>query len=250
VKKATMLLIMGTVLLAITNLGFAEKIKLMIPIVEDSPDAHVFYHELLETALKEAGHTPEFVVRKKPQIRIKHEMGTGLLSIYWMVESGARNQAYIPIKIGLTNGLIGKRILFIKKGDQHLYDNVQTLDDFRKLNLVGGMGTNWFDVKVWKANNLKYLEQAGNWNVIYKKIGAGHDFNYFSRGLNEIVKESAVHPYLDIESGLVLSYDRDFLFYLSKSGENAGASYKDTIEAALKKAKESGLIEKMVRKYL
>jgi len=132
--------------------SYSSQIALHISIVEDSPRLHIFFHELLETALKEDGHTPVLIKSKLPHLRIKHYLDIGEISIHWMVESDERNKKYIPVKVGLSNGLIGQRILFIKKGDQHLYDGVRNLDDFRKLKLVGGMGKKWFDVKVWKAN--------------------------------------------------------------------------------------------------
>ena len=61
--------------------------------------------------------------------------------------------------------------------------------------------------------------------------------------------ESKQYPDLDIEKKLVLIYDRDFRYYLSKTGKNAGVKYKAILDQALKKAKESGLIDKKVREY-
>lgn len=233
----------------LTSYGQSETIRLNIPIVEDTPNQHHFFHELLKTALEQSGFTPQFHLAIIPQLRIKHYLDSGNISVYWMIESEERNKKHIPIKVGLTNGLIGKRILFIKKGDQHLYDKVNNLDDFRNLDLVGGMGRNWFDVKVWQANRLKYQEASGNWAKIFKLISIGRIYNYFSRGINEILIESKKYPKLAIEQRLVLIYDRDFFFYLSKKGKNAGAKYEKAINSALKKAKSSGLIEKLVEKY-
>ena len=228
---------------------YANEIRLHIPIIEDSPQLHLYFHELLTTALEEDGHIPVLIVSKQPQLRIKDEFEDGRISIYWMVASDERNQKYLPIEVGLTDGLIGKRILFIKKGDQQFYNGVNSLEEFRGLELVGGMGKKWFDVQVWKANNLKYKEHPGNWKAIFKMVAAGRDYNYFSRGLNEILEEAKQYPELAIEERLVFIYDRDFRFYLSKKGENAGAKYKDVIEHALKKAQASKLIQRLVRKY-
>ncbi len=227
----------------------SDEVRLHIPVLEDSPKLHLYFHELLETALKEAGHVPVLISRKMPQLRIKKSLESGEISIYWMLESTERNAEYIPIEVGLTNEIIGKRILFIKKGDQHLYDNVNTLDDFRKLGLVGGMGNNWFDAKIWEYNDLKYMEQSGNWKAIFRKIPEGHDYNYFSRGLNEILLESKMYPDLDIEKRLVLIYDRDFYFYLSKTGENAGRKYKDILNSSLREARKKGTMDKLIQKY-
>ncbi|MCP4161510.1 MAG: hypothetical protein GY760_15670 [Deltaproteobacteria bacterium] len=110
------------------------------------------------------------------------------------------------------------------------------------------MGKSWFNVNVWKFNKLSYKEIEGNWKKIYKMITT-KDNIYFSRGMNEMVSESKDYSDLLIEEKLVLIYDRDFLFYLSKKDKNAGFKYKNIIEKALNKSKKSGLIRKLVRKY-
>lgn len=248
-KKLQLILVpLLTASISLSNVH-GESLTLKIPIIDDSPHQHEFYHELLETALKEAGHNPTLIPLRLPQLRTAAYLDKGKISAYWMVGSQARNEKYVAIKVGLTNGLIGKRILFIKKGDQYLYDNVKTVKDFRDLQLIGGMGKNWFDVKIWKANKLKYKEHEGNWKAIFKMIPKRPDYNYFSRGINEILTESKQYPLLAIENNLVLIYDRDIRFYLSKTGKYSGEKYKVIIEGALVKAEESGLIEKLVRKY-
>ena len=111
------------------------------------------------------------------------------------------------------------------------------------------MGKNWFDVKVWKANNLRFLEHPGEWKSIYKMLAADREYDYFSRGLNEIVSESSLYPELAIEKRLALIYDRDFIYYLSKTGPNAGSRYREIIQKAMRQAKISGLIGNLVYKY-
>ncbi len=196
----------------------------------------------------EDGHTPILITSELPHLRVKFYLDIGEISIHWMVESKVRNKKYIPVKVGLTNGLIGQRILLIKKGNQHFYDGVKTLKDFRNLNLVGGMGKDWFDARVWETNRLKYKEHSGNWKAIFKMIPARSVYDYFSRGINEILEEAEQYPDLAIEERLVLIYERDFIYYLSKTGKNAGAKYKDIIEHALIKAKDSGLVERLINK--
>jgi len=228
---------------------YAEQIRLNIPKVSDSPKQHLFYHELLSLAIKDIGHSPKLTVSDVPQLRIKKYLEMGRISIYWMLETPERNQQYIPIEVDITNGLIGKRVLLIRKGDQELFNNVENIDDFRNLDLVGGMGKNWFDSLVWQANNLKYKESSGNWSSIFKMVAKGKEFDYFARGVNEVTLENNRHPELQIESKLLFIYNRDFRFYLSKTGLHSGEKYEEIISLALKKAKESGLIKRLVNKY-
>lgn len=229
--------------------AYSDVISLHVPIFDESPQLHLFFHELLITAIEDVGHTPKLISVKSPQPRIIRKMDQGKISISWSVETEDANKKYIPIEIGLTKGLIGKRLLLIKKGEQHLYDGVKNLDDFRSLNLVAGMGSKWFDINIWNKNNLKYKKCSGNWKSIFKMIPYGRDYNYISRGINEIVAEQKQYPNLEIETNLLLIYDRDIRFYLSKTGKNAGAKYKDVVELAIKNAEKSGLIDRLVTKY-
>jgi len=217
--------------------------------VEDSPKLHLYFHELLETALIEDGQKINLITEKTPHLRAKYNLEYGNISIFWLLQSKERDKKYIPINIKLTEGLISKRILLIKKGNQHLFDKVKTVEDFRNLDLFGAIGKKWFDIKVWEENNLKYIEHRGSWKSIFKILYLRTSYDYFSRGMNEIIVEQEEYPNTEIEKRLVLIYDRDFIFYLSKEGVHAGAEYKNIIESALLKAKKSGLIKRLIQKY-
>jgi len=229
--------------------SYAKEITLHMASIEDSPKLHLYFHELLQTALLEDGQDVKLITEELPQLRVKYYLDNGVTTIYWLLQSQERDEKYIPIKIGLTEGLIGKRILLIKRGNQHIFDKVKTLEDFRDLNLVAPIAKKWFDIKVWEENDLTYSEHKGSWKTIFKTLSHRTGYDYFSRGLNEIGVEVKEYPLLEIEKRLVLIYDRDFIFYLSKEGPNSGAKYKDIIEHALTKAKESGLIKRLVKKY-
>jgi hypothetical protein len=223
----------------------AEGLKLVLPTYPDN--SQLFYIELLQKSLDAAGveYTTEFE-KDLPQTRAVEMLDQGQLSMMWMLASAERDAKYTRVDVGLTGGLIGRRILLISPKQSETYANVQNLDDFRKLGKVGAFGKNWFDAKVWAMNGLAYQEIDGEWRVIYDMVAEGNrGLDYFSRGFTEIVSEAAEHPNLQIESHLVLIYDRDFYYYLSSSA----AQYKDTIQDALLKAQTSGLIDELVQKY-
>lgn len=236
------------ILVKCVNLS-ADVIKLNLPVISDSPGVDHYFHELLEQSVTDIGHTPKFFKKVLPQSRVKAYLESGKICVYWMVRSKERDERYTPIWVGLTNGLVGKRVLFIKRGYQSIYDRVNTLDEFRSLGLIGGMGQDWYDVAVWKMNNLKYKEKSGNWQSIFPRVAAGRDYNYFSRGINEIIFESQQYPDLAIEKRLLLEYNRDFKLYVSKSEKANGQKYYAVLEKAIRNAKESGLITRMVNKY-
>lgn len=238
-KRLTLSLIIITSALLSQNLAFS--------IASNYDSTHAYYHELLETSLIENGHS--VTMRKIPPMppkrsQVSFEMER--IDVVWLLESKERNAKFTPVDVGLTNGLIGSRVLFIPKGAQKKYDSIQTLEEFRKSGLRGALGITWYDVAVWEKNDLPHMKKDGNWHQIYKwlKDGIGN-FDYFARGINEIAEEAPLHPYLDVEKNLMLVYERDFVFYL-----NTGSAYlKPHFEKALLKAKDSGLRERLIKKH-
>ena len=233
----------------ITPVAGADVVRLHVPFITDTPRQMAYFNELLTSAIRQAGHTPELVVTKAPQLRAKRMLASGQLSLLWMIETPERNNNHIPIEVAITGGLVGKRILLIKKGQQARFDGIRDLAGFRDLGLVAAMGRDWADAVVWAANGLAVREHSGAWSAIFRMLPKDRAYDYFPRGVNEVLAEAAQYPELSIERDLVFSYDQDFVFYLSKQGPNAGARYRAILTSALEQARESGLIQRLVDKY-
>ncbi|MGY5451260.1 hypothetical protein ACVFI8_10015 [Agarivorans sp. MS3-6] len=226
---------------------YAATVELHLPVYSD--DSHIYYHELLEQALLDAGHQPQIILSSNlPQKRAESMLRNGQLSLVWLLATEERNQdpAFTPIKIGLTNGLIGHRLLLVPKSDVDSYRFVSNLDDFKALDKTGGFGKNWFDVAVWQHNQLATVEVDGEWRRLYKMVAnKKRGIDYFSRGFTEIINESLQHPYLAIEPYLLLNYQRDFQFYVSSKDPTLAP----ILEQALEKAVDSGLMDKMIEEF-
>lgn len=223
----------------------AERIKLKLAILPDGK--HRYFHELLDIALKNAGHNPSIErFGGLTQEQIFQNLASSRLTLHWFLQTRARDERFVPVKVGITNGLIGQRILFIPKGQQKFYNNIKSLDDFRKLRKSAALGRIWFDVAVWRHNRLNVSTQDEDWRAIYQKVAAGvPGFDYFPRGCNEVIDEALQHPELEIERKLLLIYDRDFYFYLSKENEK----YQTILESALNSFKTSGAMDNLIRKH-
>lgn len=144
------------------------------------------------------------------------------LSLTWLIETEERNQRYVPVRVPLTNGLIGKRVLLIPPQLQNEFNAIRNLKDLQDSGLIAGMGMQWYDVAVWQANQLPVHLEDGEWRSLYSKLTPKGDVNYFPRGMTEILAESTQNPHLAIEQRLLLNYEKDFYFYLS----DEAASYR------------------------
>ncbi|WP_083748596.1 hypothetical protein [Pelomonas sp. KK5] len=209
---------------------------------------HLYFTHLLEESLRAAGHEPVLtIVANVPQPRIWEMVASNQLSLIWGVQSRARDAAYASVANALTNGLAGQRILLVRKGQEQAYAGVRTLDDFRRLGKVGGLGAGWFDVDAWRSNGLPLYVKPGDWRQMFAMVASGErGIDYIARGASEIVNEVRAHPGLAIEQNLVLVHDHDMRFYLSPEA----ARYKPVIEEALAQADRSGLKKRLIERYL
>jgi hypothetical protein len=223
---------------------FGETIQLKLG---GTPGKMTYQEDLLTQALVADGHKVNVtLVGEFAGSKIEAMLATGELTVAVMGETDARSAKFLPIRVPMTNNLIGKRLLFIPKGAQKDYDGVKTLADFQKLNKVAGMGKGWADVGIWTTNQLKVQGIDGDWKTLYKMVAAGNrGVDYLPRGANEMITEIAEHPELALEKNLVLIYQKDQITYVSPTEANL----VPILEKALKKAAASGLIKKLVNQY-
>ncbi|MGL5326184.1 MAG: hypothetical protein ACRC91_15905 [Aeromonas sp.] len=223
----------------------AAELTLTLPAFEDG--SHRYYHALLQESLADTGVT--LTIRQPfahlPQQRLQRLVASSQIDLLWMLRSIERDRLLTPVRIDLTRGLIGQRVLLIPKGDAKSYEGVRDLASFRALGKVGGLGAGWYDERVWQMNQLPYHVRDGEWRQLFTMLTPDRGINYFSRGINEVQPEAARYPALEIEPGLLLVYHRDFRFYLSP----AAAKYRDTLERALSQAQRSGLMERLLDSY-
>lgn len=94
------------------------------------------------------------------------------------------NQTF-PIYIPVSKGLLGYRLLLIKRDNIELLRAVKTKKDLMKLR--AGLGRQWSTTKVLKK--LKYNIVTGiNYNGLFHMLNKGR-FDYFIRGVNEVFGE-------------------------------------------------------------
>lgn len=219
-------------------------LELRIAVVSDGHAS--YFTRLLEESLQLI-HQPYHIryVKDIPARRMWWMMGNGDINlIYGMRTRDKDSKAQlVPVRNGLTNGLIGQRVLLVRRADTELFAHVQSLDELKATRLVAGFGAGWRDVNVWKAAGLPLYEHAAPWLTIYAMVAAGNrHVDYLPRGVIEVLEEARAHPELVVEPHLLLQYPGDFGFYLS----SPAAKYRPIIERALKEAETTGLKARLI----
>ncbi|MDA0116587.1 hypothetical protein [Vibrio sp. T11.5] len=238
--------LIGFILCVICQSVFAkQEVVLILPSQMDG--GHTYYHELLYQSLSDSGYSVTIRVPQEhiPQKRSIKMVASNQLSLTWLLATEDRNNEYVPVKVPLTDGMIGKRILLIPPQLQSEFNKINNLNDLQRSGLVAGLGIQWFDVDVWNVNQLPVYLQDGEWRDLYSKLSLKGKVNYFPRGMTEILAESSQNTHLAIEQRLILTYEKDFYFYLSEQA----AHYQPIIEKALLQAKQSGLMDRLLKKY-
>ncbi|MBL8521407.1 MAG: hypothetical protein JNK75_12130 [Betaproteobacteria bacterium] len=225
--------------------AFAAPVEMSIP---GAPFVqHRFFHQLLKRSLEAQGHQVNLnSIEGLPQNRAYAMLESGEVSVFWGLKTLERDQKFLRVSNRLTNGLYSTRVAFVRKGQEALFQSVKSLEDLRKSGLVAGFGQIWFDAEVWRANDLAVHAQPGDWQVLFRMLASGkRGVDYFPRSVVEILDEAATHPELAIDPHLLMVYDHDMFFYVSKKS----AALKSLIEDALGKADSSGLKASLIKEH-
>lgn len=123
----------------------------------------------------------------------------------------------LPVRIPILQGLLGYRVFIIRKDAQARFDSIKTLEQLKELS--AGQASYWGDTQVLKSAGLPVVTSLKYKNLIYMLEGGR--FDYFPRGIHEILSEVSVQPDLDVvvEKNILLVYPYAMYFYVKKGNQ-------------------------------
>lgn len=172
------------------------------------------------------------------EARVIQMISDNQLDVCWYATTNEFEDRMMPIRIPMYRGLLGYRVLMIKKGTQSKFDGIRTVEDLRRVSLASGRF--WADTDVLLANNLnvvKVLKYDGMFFML-----DGSRFDAFPRGAHEPWGEMKRYPQLEleVEKNLLLVYPNPFYFFVNKSNTELARN----IEKGLRIAIEDGSFNK------
>lgn len=223
----------------------AAPMELRVAVPSDERAA--YFIRLLEQSLQLIGqpYTVRYL-KDLPPRRMWAMLGRGDINLFYgmITEEKERNRRIVPVRVGLTNGLIGQRVLLIRPEDAGVFAKVRSVSDLKRTGLVAGFGEGWADVKIWRGAGLPVYEHVAPWPTIFAMAAAGNrHVDYLPRGVIEVLEEARTHPEMVVEQRLLFEYPADFGFYLSA----AAGRYQPILERALQEAEATGLKERLLR---
>lgn len=238
-------------LLSVANISVAapaaEPLKVTISPMEKVNGTGIFYFsQLLDLALKKTeasygpyqlGYAASHVSVERDLADLKHGVN---VNVVWTTINGKRDKELLPVRVSLIRELNNYRIFLIGKDDQARFDQVQSINDLRKLR--AGLGSNWPDAEVMRNNGLPVVTSPTHQSLF--KMLAAKRFDYFPRGLYEIWNEEELHKDLGlrVEQRLMIYYEAPFYYFVNKKD----VALAERIEAGLKLAMADGSFDALM----
>lgn len=140
--------------------------------------------EALEHTKDEYGDYKIYISNKQINIkRAKNALSSGgqQINTYVAITTKEWEEKAIPIRIPLRRGLISYRLPIVKKSNTHLFENIESSEDLKKLKvgLIRGLTTN----KIMKEHGFKVEESTKTENLFV--MLDKERFHYTIRGVHE-----------------------------------------------------------------
>ncbi len=143
----------------------------------------------------------------------------------------AREQIALPVRIPILKGLNGWRLPLVNKQRQALFDDIQTIAEFKRL--VPGQFHSWSDTKVLESNNIR-VEKGSNFEGLFLMLDKRR-FDYFPRSIVEIQREYQAHKMLDItiNNSVLIHYPTAYYYYVANNNQALAQDITYGLEQAI-----------------
>lgn len=165
-----------------------EPLELRVAVVSDGRAD--YFVRLLEESLKliEQPFNIQYI-KNIPARRMWWMLGRGDINLFYGIQSKDKDSSkeLVAVRNALTNGLIGQRVLLIRRTCTEAFAQVRSVGDLKRTGLIAGLGAGWHDAKVFKASDLPVYEHTAPWRTIYAMVAAGNrHVDYLPRGVTEV----------------------------------------------------------------
>ncbi len=209
-----------SVILGIAFTAAAQNIRIRAPQGE-SDTAHDYYRKLLELALERTQEeygpgsvsvTTYNVTQTRSLRMVEEDKG---LDLNWAGTNAEREKRLQAIRIPLNLGLLGYRMLSIRKDRIAEFDQIESLDELKRLKAC--QGSHWPDSDVLEAAGFRVLRTV-KFETMYKMVGAGR-CDYFPRSIIEgygEVRQQGPDEFFAYDR-ILIAYKFPMYFFVSKS---------------------------------
>ncbi|MRW93913.1 transporter substrate-binding domain-containing protein [Duganella sp. FT80W] len=201
---------------------------------------------LLQLALAGAGQ--EYTLQSTPlmmrQNRALLELASGrAIDVLWTMASQQRERDLLPVRIPLDMGLIGWRLLLIRRRDAARFAAIRTRAQLQSLQAL--QGHDWPDTDILRANGFQ-VQTASDYAGMFKMLESGR-VDYFPRAAFEIWHEAEAFAEQDliVAPGLALHYPSAFYYFVNRANTTLAGALRRGLESML----ADGSYERLFQEY-
>jgi len=167
----------------------------------------------------------------------------GTYDIYWLNTTSKLEQQLQPIRIPLFKGLIGWKLLLIRKDDEALFTNIDTLSQLQPYRVLHGY--DWADTPLLISNGFKVITSTEFRNI--SRMLARRRGDIFPRSVIEIwgQLEAVKGLNLAVEKNLVLQFPAAYYFFVHPDN----VRLHQAIEAGLEKSLQDGSFTRLFMSF-
>ncbi|WP_460711472.1 substrate-binding periplasmic protein [Lysobacter terrae] len=190
-------------------------IRVRYPAQESVTDARRGYPiAVLQLALERSGrrYTLEAANTQASQLRVLRLVGDGTLDVAWSVLTREREQELRPVRFPIDRGLIGWRVLLVRRDAAASFAQVRSVQDLARR--LGVQGHDWPDLSILRSNGLQ-VTPGSSYDGLFAMLSRGH-IDYLPRSVAEVGDELAARPDLGlaVEPTLLLHYPSALYFFV------------------------------------
>lgn len=201
--------------------------------------------ELLQLALTKAGsaHHVELTPEYRQQTRAIMELiaNRGKVHVVGTMTSIEREVEMLPIRIPISKGLIGWRILLVRDEKRDWLRDAHNARDLREVRMA--LGEDWPDLRILRSAGLQ-PDSVSAYRRLFPMLKAGR-IDAIPRSINEIWTELERNPGLSAESFLVLHYKTADYFFVNY----ANKALAEEIRRGLEAAQADGSFDRLLLEY-
>ncbi|SEO48929.1 substrate-binding periplasmic protein [Aquisalimonas asiatica] len=156
------------------------------------------------------------------------------LDVFWGMTSRSREEALLPVRIPMAQGLLGVRALVAREETLPRLGAVDSIDDLAAFSM--GQGHDWPDTAILRHNGLQ-VATSSTYYSLFRMLDAGR-FDLFPRGVIELQAEARLYESFNVRPSrdVVLAYYAPNYFFVRRDNE----ALAERIETGLRRAMADG----------
>lgn len=209
-----------------------EPLQVRLTRTEGTDLDNVIYFALLKLALEKSQRPFEIKITEVPTSTPAIRMITNpeLINVVWMGTARKFEEQLWPVRIPLLRGLVGYKVLLIRKDMQPQFDRIKTAQDLASLKAL--VGLSWVDTDIFTHHKLPYV--TGEYSSLMPMLTSERG-DYYPRSIFEFNQEldPEKYPAITLESSLLLHYPLAIYFFVAPGNQALHEALQEGLERAL-----------------